>query len=220
MSAHHYEISSQGNVRRKLKTGAYYDLKPWITGGPYAAVYLTGISGATRNRKKCYVHRLVADHFLAKSKAKNKVVHHEVGPASNTTKTLKWVSVSENNKARKYFHDDGSRKSKKSDLSGKDVKRALHKKRGEENASEVKENGKSPSPVTVKRAIKLLYENSATFKKAFKAFLKSNKSVNQKNFAEKFRSATGKPLKLGATPKSWYTVLLSAMSEIERRLEE
>ena len=116
VSKHEYEISSLGNVRRKLKAGGYYELKPWVTGGPYAAVYLTGIAGATRGRKKCYIHRLVADHFLGQSKKPNKVVHHEVGPHSNTARTLKWVTPSENNKARKFFHDDGSRKSKKAML--------------------------------------------------------------------------------------------------------
>ena len=53
----------------------------------------------------------------------------------------------------------------------------------------------------------------------FKEFLKNNKSVNQKNFADKFREATGKPLKIGESPQTWYKVLVSAMAEIERRLE-
>ena len=42
-SRHHYEVSSQGEVRRKKKDGTWYNLKPWVTGGPYAAVYLTGM---------------------------------------------------------------------------------------------------------------------------------------------------------------------------------
>ena len=112
-SIHDYEVSSTGQVRRKLKNGDYYNLKPWVTGGPYACVYLTGIKSATRNRKKVYVHRLVATHFLKASKAPNKVVHHEVGPSSNTSNTLKWVSPSEYSKARKFFTDDGKRKSRK-----------------------------------------------------------------------------------------------------------
>ena len=207
VSTHHYEVSSAGQVRRRLKSGEYYDLKPWVTGGPYAAVYLAGIKGATRGRKKCYIHRLVADHFVS-GKSKAKVVHHEVGPHSNTARTLKWVTPSENSKARKYFNDDGSRKSK----SQKVKIRAPSQKPTLKDARE-------SAPVTVKRAIMLLYKNSATFKKAFKVFLKNNKSVNQKNFADKFNEATGKALKLGATPESWYKVLMSAMAEIERRLE-
>ena len=96
-------------MRRLLKTGSYYDVKPWITGGPYAAVYLYGIKGATRNRKKVYVHRLVATHFVGGRKSGN-VVHHKVGPANNTKSQLEWVTPSENSKARKYFKDDGTRR--------------------------------------------------------------------------------------------------------------
>ena len=111
-SKHQYEISSQGQVRRKLKSGEYYNLKAWITGGPYSAVYLTGIEGATRNRKKVYVHRLVANHFNKASKKKGHVVHHTVGPHSNTKNTLKWVTPSENQNVRRFFTDDGQRKAK------------------------------------------------------------------------------------------------------------
>ena len=216
VSKHEYEISSLGNVRRKLKNGGYYDLKPWVTGGPYAAVYLTGIEGATRGRKKTYIHRLVADHFLSQTKKPNKVVHHEVGPHSNTARTLKWVTPSENNKARKYFNDDGSRKSKKAMLSGK-VKK--HAPASQSNPLSPDKPEPAANPVTPKRALKYLYKNNAQFKKMFKDFLKKNKSVNQKNFADKFREATGKSLKIGAEPQSWYKVLVSAMVEIERRLE-
>ena len=236
VSTHHYEISSQGQVRRRLKTGDYYELKPWVTGGPYAAVYLTGIAGATRNRKKVYIHRLVADHFLGKSKKPNKVVHHELGPHSNTARTLKWVTPSENNKARKFFHDDGTRKSKRAALSKKakiDAPSkqssatqgdALKKKAGKKSTQNpvpktTVEKKPATNPITPSQAIKQLYKSNATFKKMFKLFSKKNKSVNNKNFAEKFREATGKPLRLGSSPESWYKVLVSAMHEIERRLE-
>ena len=40
-------------------------------------------------------------------------MHHTVGPHSNTKSTLKWVTPSENNKARRFFTDDGQRKSKR-----------------------------------------------------------------------------------------------------------
>ena len=94
-----------------MKGGGYYNLKPWITGGPYAAVYLYGIKSATRGRKKVYVHRLVANHFVGGKKPGN-VVHHTVSPASNTKSTLEWVTPSENLNARKYFNDDGTRRKK------------------------------------------------------------------------------------------------------------
>jgi hypothetical protein len=107
----HYEISSQGEVRRKLKSDRYAPVKPWVTGGPYAAVYLYGFRNATRNRKKCYIHRLVAEHFVSGRK-KGEVVHHKRGPANNTAAALEWVSVEENQNARKYFLPDGTRKAK------------------------------------------------------------------------------------------------------------
>ena len=111
-SLNHYEISSQGEVRRKLKDGRYSPVKPWVTGGPYAAVYLYGFPNVTRNRKKVYIHRLVAEHFV-KGRKPGEVVHHKQGPANNSASALEWVSVDENAKAKKYFHSDGSRKSKK-----------------------------------------------------------------------------------------------------------
>ena len=98
-------------MRRLLKNGNWYNVKPWVTGGPYAAVYIYGVKGATRGRKKAYVHRLVAQHFV-KGKRPGNVVHHKVGPANNTANALEWVTPSENNKARKYFTDDGKRKTK------------------------------------------------------------------------------------------------------------
>ena len=165
--------------------------------------------------------------FLKQSKKPGKVVHHEVGPHSNTARTLKWVSVAENNKARKYFHEDGSRKSKKAMKSGK-VKVNAHaqppdlKKPSADNLKGGKKEIKKEmqiSNITAKRAIKILYTKVPRFKKAYKEFIKKNKSVTQKNFADKFRESTGKALKLGSTPDSWYKVLLSAMAEIERRLE-
>ena len=107
-----YEINNRGEVRRELKYGGYTPVKPWITGGPYAAVYIYGIKGPAHNRKKVYIHRLVADHFVA-GKSNTKVVHHLVGPSTNTAKALQWVTPSENNKARKFFNDDGSRKQKR-----------------------------------------------------------------------------------------------------------
>ena len=111
-SINHYEISAQGQVRRKLKSGSYSMVKPWVTGGPYAAVYLYGFKNVHRNRKKAYIHRLVATHFV-KGRKKGEVVHHKLGPANNTASQLERESVDENSKARKYFNPDGTKKVKK-----------------------------------------------------------------------------------------------------------
>ena len=113
VSTHHYEVNSQGQVRRLKADGTYYDVKPWLnSGNAYLSVYIYGVKGATRNRKKVYVHRLIADAFVP-GKSKGKVVHHTVGPHSNTKQTLQWVTPSQNLKARKFFNDDGSRKKRK-----------------------------------------------------------------------------------------------------------
>jgi hypothetical protein len=47
-----------------------------------------------------------------KGRKKGEVVHHKSGPANNTASALEWVSVEENQKARKYFLPDGTRKAK------------------------------------------------------------------------------------------------------------
>ena len=230
-SKHHYEISSQGQVRRKLKNGEYYNLKAWVTGGPYAAVYLTGIAGATRNRKKVYVHRLVANHFNKASKKKGNVVHHTVGPHSNTKKTLKWVTPSENNKARRFFTDDGKRKSKVARKMPKVEKnvpakaqqvKTLKAEKAEDQANTKKlpDDPDAYYPVEgVPKIINWLIANWRPFKLAWRKFRKENPTVNRKNFEEMFRKATGKKFKVGDSPASWETRLTSAMFEIARRLE-
>ena len=244
VSTHHYEVSSMGGVRRLLKTGQYYDLKPWVTGGPYAAVYLTGIKGATRGRKKCYVHKLVADHFVP-GKASNKVVHHTVGPHSNTKNTLQWVTPSENNNARKFFTDDGKRKVKKARPPKKTIKNVPAPAAPEKTAPVPKEKPKKlvPKPKVQKakpqpkyslpsdpdeyyeeetwdEKIGWLLRKHPPFKKAWTEFLKKFKGVVKlRNFKKKFREATGKSLKLGDSPAAWNTRMISAMNEIERRLE-
>ena len=74
-------------MRRKLKDGRFVPVKPWVTGGPYAAVYLYGFRNVTRNRKKVYIHRLVAEHFV-KGRKKGEVVHHKQGRTNNSTSAL------------------------------------------------------------------------------------------------------------------------------------
>ena len=237
-SKHHYEISSRGDVRRKLKSGEYYNLKSWVTGGPYAAVYLTGIEGATRNRKKVYVHRLVAMHFKKDSKKKGNVVHHVVGPHSNTKDTLQWVTPSQNNKARKFFTDDGQRKSKlakkkqKVEVSAPPQKKEIKPLKVPEKASDKPIQAKPPPKKRlpddpdqfyaiseIKDIINYLLKVWRPFQVVWVKFRKSVPSVNRKNLAQKFREATGKTLKLGKSPESWNTRLTSALYEIERRLE-
>ena len=212
-STHHYEISSQGAVRRLLKSGQYYDLKPWVTGGPYAAVYLTGVKGATRNRKKVYVHRLVATHFI-KDKKPGEVVHHLVGPHSNTKSTLDWVPVSENNKARKYFNQDGTRKMRRKPKNKVNVP---SEKSPPKNANKPIESGKLPAPKkhlhSFKNILKDLLKTNKKFAKYWRYYLKKAKGVNESNFLAKYKEATGK----GLGPNLTAIKIESALHELLRR---
>ena len=252
-STHHYEVSSQGAVRRLLKNGNWYNVKPWVTGGPYAAVYIYGVKGATRGRKKVYVHRLVAQHFV-KGKRPGNVVHHKVGPANNSANALEWVTPSENANARKYFTDDGKRKTKAVKPQKKVKVNVPKPLKQDKKPVEPKEKPPPPEPKapppkpvnkekkvhtqkhnnkklpsdpdeyypqeTFNQKIKYLYNEWPPFKKAWIQFkLRTKKIIGARNFQAKFREATKKKFKVGDSPASWYTRIISGMHEIERRLE-
>lgn len=224
-SLNHYEISTQGEVRRKLKNGNYTPVKAWVTGGPYAAVYLYGFRNATRNRKKCYIHRLVATHFV-KGRKKGEVVHHKNGPANNTASSLEWVSVEENAKAKKYFNPDGTRKAKRVKGSvqkpnAKDIKpnilTPVPKKKPAPDAKDkkqvkqpeappVKLPGKEevypdadefiPGTETDKGKIRYIAKTSKEFSRAFQEARKEIKGLKSGTLPKMFKQATGKTLKL------------------------
>jgi len=228
-------------------------------------VYLYGVKGATRNRKKVYVHRLVATHFVGGRKSGN-VVHHKVGPANNTKSQLEWVTPSENAKARKYFNDDGTRRKAKPKapkaIPEKKVKVNVPPPKLKAKTQPVKaEKAKIPPPEppkpdppqkpknkpaepdlpaqrhngkrlpddpdeyynadTFKRKVKWLYKAWPPFKKMWKRMRKELPQINEKNFPEEFKKATGKSIagKLGNSPASWNTKLISAIYELERRIQ-
>ena len=241
-SLNHYEVSNQGEVRRKLKSGLYTPVKAWVTGGPYAAVYLYGYPNVTRNRKKVYIHRLVATHFV-KGRKKGEVVHHKQGPANNTAAALEWVSVEENQKARKYFNPDGSRKAKgKNRVPGPNALK--EKGGGKASKAEKEEKPKDvakkpvqklpgrqenlpdqdhfiPGTETDKGKIRYLARKSVEFARAFQEARKVIKGLKSGTLAAMFKQATGKALKLDSkrSHSHWKTVLLSALESIKRRLE-
>lgn len=235
----HYEISSQGEVRRKLVSGRYVAVKPWTTGGPYAAVYLYGYPNATRHRKKAYIHRLVATHFV-KGRKKGEVVHHQRGPANNTAAQLAWVTVDENAKARKYFNPDGTRKSGKvtkrvprseDDEKQSEVPAKTHEEPKEREAV-AKLPGKAdnfpdrkeyiPNTQSVIDKIRYLVKNSSEVRDAYIQLRRVHAGVRSKNIAEKFLEATGKRLTFSkkAGPDAWKTKLISAYYAIRTRLEK
>ena len=209
-SKHTYEVSSQGEVRRQKKDGDYYLVKPWFSKSPYAAVYIYGVPGATRGRKKAYVHRLVAEAFVP-GKSAGKVVHHTQGPSNNAAHGLKWTSVDENLKARKYFNPDGSRKQK----SVPAEKKGVHKP--------VQKPAQKPLPKwndswAVRHKINYCMAHM-NFKKDWAKFRKEMPMVNKKNFAEMFRKATDKGLDMKGGPSEWVVKLKSAVYAIKEKLE-
>lgn len=70
-----YYISNMGNV--KNKTGRI--LKPKITNKGYLSVALYNANG----KRWCYIHRLVAMHFLINSELKPNVNHIDCNPLNN-----------------------------------------------------------------------------------------------------------------------------------------
>ncbi len=62
-----YLVSSRGEVLRVLSNGRHQPVKPCFS-GPYQCVYIYGVEGVKNKykRKKAYIHRLVAEHFLKK----------------------------------------------------------------------------------------------------------------------------------------------------------
>ena len=107
-----YRVTSRGEVYRILKDGRKQRVKPWFS-GPYECVYIYGVSGVTNKygRKKCYVHKLVKDHFSSEKKTASKpFIHHVNGDErDNSISNLKYTNMQDNLKARKFFYknDDG-----------------------------------------------------------------------------------------------------------------
>jgi hypothetical protein len=240
-----YEISSHGQVRRLLRNGTYYDVKPWVTGGPYAAVYIYGLKHRKRNRGKFYIHRLVADHFVS-GKSSKKVVHHTSGPASNTKSTLEWVTPSENSKARRFFDDEGQRRKRGPKAPKKKFKKKVKvdvppKKNAVIDASakspqkpvpaaKVKKEFELPSDEKVlyrerkfSQKLNYLLRNLAKFNNMFNDFKQQTK-VSNNNFLKKFeevRKVKGKGLDAqlkGTPPTVWYKKIVSAMQIIKQNL--
>lgn len=237
----HYEISSRGEVRRKLKDGRYTPVKAWVTGGPYAAVYLYGFPNATRNRKKCYIHRLVATHFV-KGRKKNEVVHHTQGPANNSASALEWVSVEENAKARKYFNPDGTRKKKVTkklpspnakSVGRKSVDRKPDPELEEDKLPEAGPKSKPdefpdrdeyiPNTETLSQKIRYVMKYSAEFTRTYQETRKVVPNLKIRRFAEVYKEAAGRALKKfkdDEGPYKWKTVLLSALHTIKTRYKD
>jgi hypothetical protein len=235
-STNNYQVSSEGQVQRLLKSGRYKPVKAWTTGGPYAAVYLYGFPNVTRHRKKVYVHRLVATHFI-KDKKPGEVVHHLKGPSNNQARNLDWVSVEDNLKARKFLGPDGKPRPKGTKKVINNVLTPNAKKTPP--AAKAKAwTDKAPKPLpqadnlpdreefipnteTLKRKIKYLTKTSKEFLKAWAKTKKVIPQLKASNLADLHKEATGKGVKITDKmgPAEWKTRLLSALYAIKTRLK-
>jgi hypothetical protein len=235
-STNNYQVSSEGQVRRMLKSGRYKPVKAWTTGGPYAAVYLYGFPNVTRHRKKVYIHRLVATHFI-KDKKPGEVVHHLKGPANNQARNLDWVSVEDNLKARKFLGPDGKPRPKGKKKVTNNVPKANAPKAppaAKAKAWTDKAPKALPKPDnfpdrdefipktdTLKGKIKYLAKTSEEFVRAYHQTRKVVLQLKSSNLADLHKEATGKGIKLTDKmgPAEWKTRLLSALYAIKTRLK-
>ena len=86
-----YEINKNGEVRNaKNKNTIVGDINN--CGYYRVSLYNQG------QRKRCFRHRLVAEHFLDKPEGKDFVNHIDGDKSNNSLENLEWVSQSENEK--------------------------------------------------------------------------------------------------------------------------
>lgn len=98
-----YQISNLGRVKKLQRTIitknnrklSYKEmiLKPTLNSKGYCRVELIDITG---NRKRCFVHRLVAFEFCDKQDNCNVVNHKDCNPLNNNYQNLEWVTQKEN----------------------------------------------------------------------------------------------------------------------------
>lgn len=90
-----YEVSTEGQVRNKL---TQYILKGRPSKSGYLQVSLK--EDETQKFKNQYIHRLVAQQFLANEENKREVNHKDGNKLNNNLNNLEWVTSSENQKHR------------------------------------------------------------------------------------------------------------------------
>lgn len=88
-----YEISSHGNLRRRLDDGSTKDVRQFLNGRGYlqSTGYYRG------DQKVLCIHRLVAEAFLSPPPGENyEVNHRNIKKTDNHISNLEWVTRSEN----------------------------------------------------------------------------------------------------------------------------
>ena len=91
-----YQISNNGNVRSfsRWKNGKM--LKPGKCGNPGPYMFVTLVKTSRADAKNYYIHRLVAEAFLAKTLGKTEVNHKDGDTLNNNVSNLEWCTHAEN----------------------------------------------------------------------------------------------------------------------------
>ena len=106
-----YAVTKEGKVwsypkrgKGRVHNGMY--IKPSLAGGGYELIALSGSRVTTSNRNH-FVHRLVAQTYLANPNDKEQVNHKDGNKLNNDISNLEWVTCSENSI---HAHATGLRK--------------------------------------------------------------------------------------------------------------
>ncbi len=95
----YYEISDNGEIRNKITNKI---ISGDTNSEGYHRVTLQN-NKHTPNKKRCFVHRLVAEHFIPNPNNLPEVNHKDTNINNNTISNLEWVTKKENERhSRKY----------------------------------------------------------------------------------------------------------------------
>jgi len=95
-----YVVTEDGNIKNE-STDKYLSISKWIDGYCYVVI----------DRKKYYIHRLVAQYHIENPQNKKEVNHIDGNKSNNHFSNLEWVSSSEN---KQHYLKNNTRSKQKS----------------------------------------------------------------------------------------------------------